>query len=357
MKKLLLLLILIIPLQVRAFHSSAVSTVLMDTDNGRVLYSKNPHHVQSVASISKIMTAVVVLENTNIKKKVTVGDEILKAYGSGIYIKQGEVLTIEDLLYGLMLRSGNDAALSLAQATCGSVDNFVKLMNKKAKELEMVDTTFNNPSGLDEDKGNFSSAYDMALLMSYAMKNEDFRVITGTKVYSLKTNKNVYRWVNKNKLLSRYKYTTGGKTGYTKIAKRTLVTTAKKDDLNLTVVTINDGDDWNDHRDLYDEAFKKYKSYKIVNKGDLTILGENYYSDNILYVKNDVTYPLLEAEKDNLFLKFEISKKRKYKNNDKVGMVKVYIGDKWIKSEKIYVKKENENKSLREKFRSFINDK
>lgn len=340
MKKLLLL-IMLIPFQVNAFNSSAVATVLMDTDSNRVLYSKNPHYVQSVASISKVMTAIIVLENTNIKKEITIGDEILKAYGSGIYIKQGEKLTIEDLLYGLMLRSGNDAAIALAYHTTGSVKKFVKLMNKKAKQLNMSDTTFNNPSGLDEEKGNYSSAYDMALLMSYAMKNEDFKTITKTKVYKLKTNKNTYQWHNKNKLLTKYKYTTGGKTGFTKKAKRTLITTSTKDNLNLTVVTLNDGNDWEDHIKLYEEAYQKYKAYNIVKKGNISILGENYYNNDNLYIKNNIKYPLLENEKEAINLKFELTKKRNYKNKEKVGKVKVYIGDKQIKEEKIYVKKDD----------------
>ena len=192
---------------------------------------------------------------------MTIGDEVLKAYGSGIYVQIGEKIKLEDLLYGLMLRSGNDAALAISVAVAGDTDKFVKMMNEKAKELGMKNTTFNNPSGLDEEKGNFSSAYDMAILMSYAMKNEEFRKITGTKDHTVKTDKNVYKWHNKNRLLSSYKYITGGKTGFTKIAKRTLVTSASKDGVNLTVVTINDGDDWDDHRNLYEEAFQEYTSY------------------------------------------------------------------------------------------------
>ena len=281
MKKILFfIIILVLPLKVCAFGTNARSAILIDTDSGRVLYAKDAHYVQSVASISKIMTAVVAIENSNLQKTVTVGDEILKAYGSGIYVKQGEKIKLEDLVYGLMLRSGNDAALVIAKNVAGDTNKFVDLMNKKAKELGMDDTTFNNPSGLDEEKGNFSSAYDMSLLMSYAMQNVDFRKITGTKKHTVKTNKNVYVWHNKNKLLNQYKYTTGGKTGFTKIAKRTLVTSASKNNLNLAVVTINDGSDWSDHKKLYEEAFKKYKSYTLLNKGTISILGEDYYKKN-----------------------------------------------------------------------------
>lgn len=358
-KKILVLLILLIPLNVKAFDTSARGAILMDTDNHRVLYAENAHYTQSVASISKIMTAIVAIENVDIKKTITVGDEILKAHGSGIYVKQGEKITIEDLLYGLMLRSGNDAALVIAKHVAGSTEKFVEKMNQKARVIGMNDTTFNNPSGLDEDKGNISSAYDMALLMSYAMQNEDFKIITGTKIHTVKTNKNVYKWHNKNKLLNTYKYTTGGKTGFTKKAKRTLVSTATKDGLNLTVVTINDGNDWKDHTSLYEEAFKKYNSYTFLNKGNISILGETYYKNNTLYVKKDFKYPLLASETEAAVLKYKLEKNRKYNNGDKVGTVNLYIGDKKVNSQNIYINKEKkQGQTLYQKIKSwFKNDK
>ena len=191
MKKFLLVIILLlIPLNVGAIDTSATSAILMDMDSGRILYAKNINRKQSVASISKILTAITAIENTDIKRKITVGDEIKKAYGSGIYIKVGEQMTIEDLLYGLMLRSGNDAALSIASNTSGSVEKFVKDMNEKAKNIGLIESTFNNPTGLDEEEGNYSSAYDMALLTSYAYNNDTFKKIISTKTYKLSTNKN-----------------------------------------------------------------------------------------------------------------------------------------------------------------------
>ena len=354
MKKLIFLLILFLPFKVFGYSTSARSAILMDMDSLRVIYGKDVHYVQSVASISKIMTAIVAIENSDIDKEVVIGNEILKAYGSGIYVQIGERIKLKDLLYGLMLRSGNDAAIAISVAVAGDTDKFVNMMNDKAKDLGMKNTTFNNPSGLDEEKGNFSSAYDMALLMSYAMKNKMFREITGTKDYTVKTDKNVYKWHNKNKLLSTYKYITGGKTGFTKIAKRTLVTSASKDDVNLTVVTINDGNDWDDHKNLYEEAFREYKSYRILNKGEITIPLEDYYEKDTLYLKNDFKYLLRESEKDILKLKYEISKKRKYKSNDKVGLVKVYLGDKVVHEEDIYVKKGKEKRSLWDRILSWF---
>ncbi|MBR3199261.1 MAG: D-alanyl-D-alanine carboxypeptidase [Bacilli bacterium] len=338
MKKVLFLLLLF-PFSVKAFNTSARSVILMDMDSKRILYGKDMNYVQSVASISKIMTAICVIENTDINQEIIVGDEVLKSYGSGIYVQVGEKLKVKDLLYGLMMRSGNDAALVLAKNTSGSIQKFVSLMNKKSLKIGMKNTIFNNPSGLDEKefKGNFSSAYDMALLMSYAMKNKEFRKIVSTKEYVLKTNKNVYKWRNKNKLLYSYKYMIGGKTGFTKKAKRTLVTSASKNNLNLVAVTINDGNDFKDHVSLFEEAFSKYNNFILFNKGKLSIIGENYYN-NTLYIKNKVTYPLTLDEEKLLKIKYELKKERKYKNNDKVGMIKVYLGDQIIKKESIYVK-------------------
>ncbi len=338
MKKILLVLILLIPIKVFGIETSARSAILMDIDNNRILYNKNIDEIRSVASISKIMTAVIAIESGKLNDKVIVGDEIKEAYGSGIYITEGEELTLKDLVYGLMLRSGNDAALAIAKYVGGSVDNFVKLMNNKAKEIGMSKTTFNNPSGLDEEKGNYSTARDMALLTSYAMKLDDYRTITGTKKYNLKTNKNTYSWINKNKLLTSYKYTTGGKTGFTEIARRTLVSTASKDNINLVVVTLNDGNDWKDHQDLFEYGFNNYTNINILKKGKINIYDEKYYSDYELYIKNDYNYLIENNEKDSLVIKYQLEKKREIIDGEEVGTVNVYLGDKKIYEENIYVK-------------------
>lgn len=334
----ILILLLFYTPSANAFDSSATSAILMDMDSQRIMYAKNIHSVRSVASISKIMTAILAVESGKINQIVTIGDEIKEAYGSGIYIQVGEKLKLQELVYGLMLRSGNDAALAIANYVGGDVEKFVGLMNKKAKEIGMKNTTFNNPSGLDEDKGNYSTAYDMAILTSYAMQNELYRKIVGTKKYKLETNKNAYSWTNKNKLLSSYKYITGGKTGFTKKAKRTLVTTASKDNLNLAVVTLNDGNDWQDHQNLYDQAFKTYKNYQILKKGIIEIYDEKYYDNQEFYLKENFSYPLLDSEKNNIVLKMELNKERRYKNNQKIGIVKVMINQKEVYKEDIYMR-------------------
>ena len=195
MKKLLILLLLL-PINVKAS-----SMIAYDIDTNQILYSNNIHEKRPVASISKIMTAIIACESGKLDDLVIVGDEINKSYGSGIYIRIGEEITLRDLVYGLMLRSGNDAAFAIAKYLGKDIDNFVKMMNDKAISLNMKDTIYNNPNGLDDNGGNISSAYDMAILTSYAMKNEEYRNITKTKKYTVKTNMNYYSWTNKNKLL------------------------------------------------------------------------------------------------------------------------------------------------------------
>lgn len=340
-------------MNVYAISTSATSAILMDMDSGRILYAQDIHNVRSVASISKVMTAIVSIENKNIEDKVVIGEEIKKAYGSGIYIKPGEELTMKDLLYGLMLRSGNDAALAIAHHTAGSVDKFVSKMNEKAKELGMTNSTFHNPSGLDQEKGNYSTAYDMAILMKYAYQNETFKMITGTKKYTLTTNKNAYSWTNKNKLLNSYKYTTGGKTGFTEKARRTLVTTASKDGLNLVAVTLNDGNDWQDHQNLFDYGFSTYKAYTLLSKGNLQIYDEIYYEDYDLYIKEDFKYALTEEERKSIVLKFELEKMRIIENESTVGVVKVFLADEQIGTREIFVK-EKEKEAKKSNFQKFL---
>ena len=345
MKKLLIL-FLLIPFLVRAYSTSATSAILMDLDSGRIIYANNKDLVRSVASISKIMTAVVAIESDKLDEIVTVGSEIKSAYGSGIYIKEGEELTLRDLLYGLMLRSGNDAALSIATYVGGDVQAFVSMMNAKAKSIGMKNSTFNNPSGLDQEKGHYSSAYDMALLMKYAYQLKEFREIVSTKKYELKTNMNYYLWNNKNKLLYIYKYANGGKTGFTEKARRTLVTTASKNNTNLVAVTLNDGNDFLDHKALFEEAFGEYNSYQILNKDKVNIVGETFYKNAYFYLKKDFTYLLKKKEIDDILIKYNLDKIDNVQSDTKVGGVKVYFKDKVIYTGDVFIKVKKEKKSF-----------
>lgn len=336
-----------------ASTSTASSYVLMDMNSGRVIESKNKDNPMLIASITKIMTCILAIENANINDTVKVDESVLKSYGSGIYISVGEEIKLLDLLYGLMLRSGNDAAIMISTYVSGSEEKFVKLMNKKAKEIGMKNTIFYNSSGLDNNtQGNLSTAYDMALITSYAMQNETYRKIVGTKKYTVKTNLKTYVWHNKNKLLN-YDYITGGKTGYTERAKRTLVSTATKDNMNLVVVTIKDADDWNTHTSLYQKTFDNYKSYRVLDKKNFSVLGDNYYDD--LYIKNDIYLTLKKDETKKLISHIKLEKIKDYKTGDKVGVNEIYLDDKLVHTEDIYAKKiEKKNNDIISKIKRWF---
>lgn len=256
-------------LQLTQLHAEAYC-VLSDSDN-TVIEEKDMNKQQSVASISKIMTAVIALEHSELKDTWTCGKEISTAYGSMIYLKTGQQVSMKSLLYGLLLRSGNDAAIEIATRVAGNEPAFVKLMNEKAKKIGMLNTTFRNASGLDEkDGGNLSTAYDMALLMSYAMKNKNFREISGAQYYTSEWN---YRWKNKNRLLFDYPFAIAGKTGFTKKAGRTLVSSAMNNGVESVVVTLGLSDDFAFHEQKHTEAFQKVQVVEVLKKGDYQVHG------------------------------------------------------------------------------------
>lgn len=347
MKKVLVfisLLLTIIPIKIKAI--SASSWIVMDSDSKRVLAGSNINDKRLIASTSKIMTAIVTIENANLYDKIVVDESVLKAYGSAIYIEIGEEISIKDLLYGLMLRSGNDAALVIKKYFENKKIDLVELMNDKAKKLKMNDTIFYNPHGLEENDGkaNTSTSYDMALLMSYAIKNKDFKTIVETKSYKAKTDKKTYTWKNKNKLLFNYEYCNGGKTGFTKLAKRTLVTTASKDGKNLVVVTLNDGNDFNDHKNLYEEYFKKYELVKLIDKKKFKIYNESYYKGVKFYVKKDFQMLVTKGERENLKLNIILEKNDDFKNNQAIGKAQILLNNQNIYEEDIYIVKKSKVK-------------
>ncbi len=325
-------LIFIVP--VKAITTSGDGVILMDQNSSRILYSKNINKQKLIASTTKIMTAVLAIESNQLDDLVIIDDNILKTYGSNIYIEIGEEITLRDLVYGLMLRSGNDAAIAIA-SYLGGIDYFVAKMNDKAKIIGMKNTVFINPHGLDEETSNISTAYDMALLTKYANKYKEYQKITGTKRHVVKTNYKTYDWTNKNKLLTYYEYTTGGKTGYTEKAKRTLVTTASKNNLNLIVVTLDDSNDWTTHRNLYDYGFTNYNNYRILNTNTFRV-DSDYYKEE-LYIKKDCYYPLMESETGNITIKVELEKLKRYKDSDKVGVASIYYKEDLVHEENIYV--------------------
>ena len=345
MKKIIVLLLILIPFKVNAI--SASSAIAMDLDTGRVLYGYNLNEKNLIASTTKIMTAIIAIENGELDKKIKITDIIHEVFGSAIYIEVGEELTLRDLLYGLLLRSGNDAALAIAEAISGSEEEFVYKMNDYASNLEMTNTVFYNPHGLEESNGdaNISTVLDMAKLTKYAMENSTFREIFKTKTYTIKTNYKTYVWHNKNKLLNE-DYITGGKTGFTEKARRTLVSTGSKNNINIVVVTLNDPNDWADHKSLYNNIFKNYQSYKIINQKKFKVKTKDYYENAKLYVKNDFYMTLTKKELKNITLNINLFKLREYSNDDIVGYAEVKIDDNIYHKEPIYAQKIETDKNL-----------
>lgn len=243
----------------------ARSYVVMEQNSGKLLESKDCNLRRSVASVSKIMTAIIAIESDKLFNSVTVGEEINTIVGSSLYLEIGTRINIIELVYGLLLRSGNDAAVIIAKNVGGTIDNFVAMMNEKAMQIGMKNTKFSNPSGLDMfDEGNISTSYDLALLMQYCMSNETFREIDQTQTFksSIKGT-----WSNKHKLIQNYEYAIGGKTGYTKKAKRTLITSARKDDLELIVVTLDCVSDFAFHKSKFEQYFSNFTFVDFLNKG------------------------------------------------------------------------------------------
>lgn len=334
-------------------YVSAQSAILMEQDSGRVIFEKDAHTQRRIASITKIMTAILAIESGKLDETVTVSNNAIRAEGSSIYLQEGEKIKLEDLVYGLMLRSGNDAAVAIAETVGGSLDGFVYLMNQKAEEIGMKNTHFANPHGLDDHEDHLSTAYDMALLTRYAMNNDTYKKIAGTESYRSESSNNKWDrvWKNKNKLLtSLYEYSTGGKTGYTKRAKRTLVSTAEKDGVSYIAVTLNDPDDWDDHINMFETAFKQYKMVQVVEEGKIKTVKDTFYKNKV-YLKSTVDFPVTKKEEDLFKVEYKLTKvKKDWQRNQEdvpeiVGEAKIYLDDKLVDSVPIHFKHDKTKKS------------
>jgi len=260
-----MLLVCCLPVSVNAINLSAQYACVMDAQTGRVLYEKNAYEPHSMASTTKIMTALLALENTSQNETVTVSSHAAGTEGSSIYLKTGEVLPMEDLLYGLMLESGNDAAIAIAEHVGGSVEHFADMMTKRAHEIGAKNTQFKNPNGLDED-GHFTTAYDLALITRTALLNPRFVEIVSTKQKSVPVSETsiARSFYNHNKLLSLYPGCIGVKTGFTKKTGRCLVSAARRDHVTAICVTLNAPNDWNDHKVMLDYAFSCIEARPLV---------------------------------------------------------------------------------------------
>ena len=356
--------LLYIPINTKALGPvSASSAILMEQQSGRILYEKEAHEVRRIASITKIMTAILAIESGKLNDSVKVTENAVRAEGSSIYLKPGETIKLEDLVYGMMLRSGNDAAAAIAEHVGGSLEGFVYLMNQKASEIGMDQTHFANPHGLDDHEDHYSTAYDMALLTRYAMSNDTYKLISGTKVHRAPNpTENWDRvWKNKNRLLTElYDYTTGGKTGYTKRAKRTLVTTATKGDLNLIAVTLNGPDDWNDHINMYENGFHNFELVRVLKKGIIKEVEDVLYKKKV-YIKQDILYPITKEERDLFRVELKLQKfKKEWRDLDMepdvVGKALIYFEGQQIKEVPLYYRKtkSKEDQSFMDYFKSIF---
>ncbi len=287
-----------LPLPAQAL--SAQKAILVDGNTGRVLYEKDANSQSLIASTTKIMTALVVCEQCNVLDRMRIPKEAVGIEGSSMYLQEGEVLTIQDLLYGMMLHSGNDAATALAIYCGGTVEGFAELMNDKASSLEMTGSHFVNPHGLDAPE-HYSTAQDLAILAAEAIKNPIFAATVSAKTVSAGNR----RLTNHNKLLWRVEGANGVKTGYTKAAGRILVSGAKRNGRQLIAVTINAPSDWNDHTALLEDGFSRFAERQLIRKGELLGVQEVAWGTNekvSLIASEDFFWAMADGENISILL-------------------------------------------------------
>ena len=290
--------VLVLTIPARAI--SAQKAILLDAQTGRVLYEKDADSRSLIASTTKIMTALLICEQCNVLDRMKIPKEAVGIEGSSMYLQEGEVLSLQELLYGLMLRSGNDAAVALAIYCGGTVEGFAGMMNDKARQLGLTGTHFENPNGLDSP-GHYSTARDLAVLTAYAMKNPIFCQTVSTKTVRV-GNRTMQ---NHNKLLWRVEGADGVKTGYTKAAGRILVSSACREGRRLICVTINDGNDWADHAKLLDNGFSGYSVRQLIRGGECmgyaTVFGGTEEHVPLLAAQ-DFSFALAPQEKTQIVL-------------------------------------------------------
>ena len=333
--------------------TSAESCVLYCLDTNETVYASNEKKRLPMASTTKIMTAVVTLENSELEQIVTVPQSAVGTEGSSAYLMKDERISVKDLLYAMMLESANDAAMVLALSVGGDMEGFVELMNSKASEIGMTDTSFANPHGLD-DENHYSTAYDMALLCDYAMENEDFAEITGSYRYETETR----LFVNHNRLLKTCEGVVGGKTGFTKRSGRCLVSVAVRDGVRMCAVTLNDPDDWKDHSALYDAAYDVYATVSL-SGGEYNIPVINGEADYVTVTAEDVNAVCKKTDSDGIDIKVchERFLYAPVKNGETVGYLSYTVEGKEIARTELKVSEDIERtkkKTFIERIISFI---
>ena len=324
---------------------NAISAVVVDGDTGRLLWGKNENKPMAMASTTKIMTALVALENSDITKETTVSKNATLASPVKMHLSVGEKMTIEQLLYAMMLQSYNDSAVAVAEAVGGSVEKFCTMMNEKAKEIGCSDTVFETPNGLD--KGNHhSTAEDMSKIGVYALKNQKLMEIMNTRNYTFKSSKTTYSFVNKDRLLSEYEGAIGMKTGFTGKAGHCFVGAANRGNITLVSVVLASGwgtagksRKWIDTKALLNYGFNNYKKYSIIDGSEKMNVPIDKAEKEIVELKYDDSVDLLlsENEKANLKIENELPQNVTAPINygDSVGVGKIYTGNTLLKTVKI----------------------
>ena len=306
----LLLSFLSIPSSAADISISAKSAILIDALTGDVLYEKNSNAILPMASTTKIMTAVVVIENCNLDTTVIIPEEATGIEGSSVYLCKGERLTVRQLLYAVMLSSANDAATALAIACAGDIESFAKMMNDEADKIGLSSTHFDNPHGLDSHS-HYTSAYDLAKLTAYALRLPEFKKIVSTYKMQipLADNENGRLLVNHNKLLRSYEGAIGVKTGFTKKSGRCLVSAAERGGATLIAVTLNAPNDWKDHTAMLDYGFENYTSVKLtVNSYGLSVPVISGTKDSVLCAPKEDLTVLLPKDHGAIVCRIEMSR-------------------------------------------------
>lgn len=304
---------------------------VMEVNSRRILYAYSADTPLPMASTTKILTAITVLEEcSNVDENIIIPPEATGIEGSSVYLKSGDSYTVKDLLYGLMLRSGNDCATALALRFGGSIDKFSAKMNETAQKAGAVKSNFKNPHGLPCEN-HYTTAKDLSYITCYAMQNDDFREIVSTKYYQPKN------WKNKNKLLYNLKGAIGVKTGYTKEAGRCLVSAATRENTTLVCTVLNSPSMYERSTQLLEDAFKAYQYMPIVQDGqtfDLTVSGKSVSA----YAKKGFSYPLMEEEKALLEIKtYAVQKPTFLLMKEKIiGIFEIYLSNQLLFSGNLY---------------------
>lgn len=321
--------------------SNSTSEVVMEVNSNRVLYEKNSKDKKFMASTTKILTAIVVIENIDVNTEITVKKDTIGIEGSSIYLEEGEKLKVIDLLYGLMLRSGNDCAETLAVSVFGSIEKCANVMNSLAKKIGAKDSNFVNPHGLHDDN-HYTTAYDLGLISCYAMKNSIFREIVGTKTKKIPFSTRDYDriLINKNKMLKEFEGSNGIKTGYTKKAGRCLVSSCVRNGLELVCVVLNCPPMFERSKTLLNQCFSEYKLYKIISKQEIIGFIPIGNSDKKcpVIINEDVNLPLTESEYNSLNVEVDLPKmiNKPFDSGKEIGSIKIFSQNNLIFTQKIY---------------------